>query len=107
MRIAPHPRFRLNGRDVAVDAIAPWEAALGASVVVDTPTGEAKVQVPPGSSTGRRLRLRGQGLPNPRGTPGDLFAEIKVMVPPKLGRRERQLFEELARVSAFDPRRQS
>jgi curved DNA-binding protein len=108
VRIAPHPRFRLRGRDIYVDLpLAPWEAALGASVAVGTPTGEAKVQVPAGSSTGRRLRLRGQGLPNPRGNPGDLFAEVKVMVPSKLSRRERQLFEELARVSDFDPRRRS
>jgi curved DNA-binding protein len=63
------------------------------------------VKVPPGSSTGRRLRLRGEGMPNPRGAPGDLYAEIKVMVPPKPTARERELFEQLAAESTFDPRR--
>ena len=61
--------------------------------------------VPPGSSSGRRLRLRGQGMPDPSGHPGDLFAEIKIMVPPRLSDRERELFSELATSSTFDPRR--
>ncbi len=106
VRIAPHPRYRLQGRDIYVDLpVAPWEAALGATVPVETPGGEGKVRVPPGSSTGRRLRLRGQGLPNPGGRPGDVYAEVKVMVPASLSERERELFEELAKVSTFDPRR--
>ncbi|MGH2477515.1 MAG: DnaJ C-terminal domain-containing protein [Candidatus Limnocylindrales bacterium] len=106
VRIAPHPRYRVEGRDLHVDLpLAPWEAALGTSVVVDTPGGEAKVRVPPGTSSGRRLRLRGRGLPNPRGRAGDLFANVRIVVPPKLTDRERELFEELARTSTFDPRR--
>jgi curved DNA-binding protein len=106
VRIAPHPRYRVEGRDLHVDLpLAPWEAALGTSVVVDTPGGEAKVRVPPGTSSGRRLRLRGRGLPNPRGRAGDLFADVRIVVPPKLTDRERELFEELARTSTFDPRR--
>jgi curved DNA-binding protein len=104
--LAPHPRFRLDGRDITVDLpVTPWEAALGATVPVDTPSGEAKVTVPPGSSSGRRLRLRGKGLPNPKGTPGNLYAEVKIMVPRTPSDRERELFEELARVSDFDPRK--
>jgi curved DNA-binding protein len=106
VRIAPHSRYRVEGRDLHVDLpLAPWEAALGTSVVVDTPGGEAKVRVPPGTSSGRRLRLRGRGLPNPRGSAGDLFADVRIVVPPKLSDRERELFEELARTSTFDPRR--
>ena len=107
VRIAPHPRYRLDGRDLYVNLLlAPWEAALGTSVAVDTPGGEAKVKVPSGTSTGRRLRLRGRGLPNPRGKPGDLFAEAKIMVPARPSRAERRLFEQLAAESNFDPRRQ-
>jgi len=107
VRIAPHPRYRLSGRDLYLDLpLAPWEAALGTTVAVDTPGGEAKVKVPAGTSSGRRLRLRGRGLPNPRGKPGDLFAEAKIMVPPRPSRAERRLFEELAAESDFDPRRQ-
>ena len=70
------------------------------------PDGEAKVTVPAGTSSGRRLRLRGRGLPNPRGKPGDLYAVAKIMVPRRLSRKERRLFEELAAESSFDPRRQ-
>jgi curved DNA-binding protein len=106
VRIAPHPHFRLDGRDVITDLpVSPWEAALGATVAVATPGGEAKVKVPPGSSTGKRLRLRGEGMPNPRGKPGDLYAEIKVAVPSKPTARERELFQQLAAESTFDPRR--
>jgi curved DNA-binding protein len=106
VRIAPHPRYRVEGRDIHVDLpLAPWEAALGASVAIDTPGGEAKVKVPPGTSTGKRLRLRGRGMPNPRGAPGDLFAEVKIMVPRRLTEDERQLFEQLATVSTFNARR--
>lgn len=108
VRIAPHSRYRLDGRDIhIVLPLTPWEAALGASVPVTTPGGEVKVRVPPGTSSGRRLRLRGEGMPNPRGTPGDLYAEARIRVPPKPSRRERELFEELAAVSNFDPRRSS
>lgn len=105
VRIAPHPRYRLEGRTIVVDLpVTPWEAALGATVPITTPGGEAKVRVVAGSSSGRRLRLRGEGMPNPRGKAGDLHAVVKVMVPKSLGRRERELFEELSAVSDFDPR---
>ena len=107
VRLQPHPRFRVEGRDIHVDLpLAPWEAALGATVPVPTAGGEAKVTVPPGSSTGRWLRVRGEGMPNRKGKPGDLIAEVKIMVPPRLTDRERQLFAELAAESKFDPRRE-
>ncbi len=107
VRIAPHPRYRVDGRDLYTELrLAPWEAALGTSVAVDTPGGEVKVKVPAGTSSGRRIRLRGRGLPNPRGKPGDLFAEARIMVPPRLSRAERRLFEQLAAESTFDPRGQ-
>ncbi|MFJ5535464.1 DnaJ C-terminal domain-containing protein [Streptomyces sp. NPDC093261] len=107
VRIQPHPVFRLEGRDVYVQLpVTPWEAALGAMVPVPTPSGAtAKVSVPAGSSSGRRLRLRGEGMPNPRGTNGNLYAEVRIMVPSRLSDQERRLFEELAAVSSFDPRR--
>jgi curved DNA-binding protein len=98
VRITPHPKFRLDGRDIYVDLpVTPWEAALGAQVPVEAPGSEAKVTVPAGSSSGRRLRLRRRGM----------YAEVKIMVPKHLSDRERELFEELARVSDFDPRRRS
>jgi curved DNA-binding protein len=107
VRIRPDARFRVEGRDIFVDLpVTPWEAALGAKVPVEGPGGVAKVTVPPGTSSGRRLRLRKRGLPNPAGTPGDLYAEVRIVVPSALSHREKELFEELARASDFDPRRQ-
>jgi curved DNA-binding protein len=105
VRIAPHPRYRVEGRDLYVDLpLAPWEAALGTSVAVETPSGEMKVKVPSGTSSGKRLRLRHRGLPHPRGNAGHLYAEIRIMVPAKLSDEERRLFQELAATSTFDPR---
>jgi curved DNA-binding protein len=106
VRIRPHGIFRLEGRDIYVELrLAPWEAALGTSVAVRTPDGEAKVTVPAGTSSGKRLRLRGRGMPHPRGKPGDLYAEARIMVPAHLADAERELFEQLAATSNFDPRR--
>jgi curved DNA-binding protein len=107
VRLRPHPLFDVEGRDLYVDlAVTPWEAALGAEVPVSTLEGTARVKVPPGSSSGRRLRLRGQGLPDSAGGPaGDLYAVVEIHVPKRLARRERELFEELASVSKFNPRR--
>jgi curved DNA-binding protein len=108
IRLKPHPRFRVEGGDLYVDLrVSPWEAALGAEVPVPTLNGNARVKVPPGSSSGRRLRLRGQGLPgNAQAPPGDLYAIVTIQVPKRLTRQERRLFEELAEVSKFDPRRE-
>ena len=105
VRIQPDSRYRLKGRDIYLDLpVSPSEAALGAKVTTNAPAGPVTVTVPEGSSSGRRLRLRGQGMPNPRGLPGNLYAEIKIMVPPSLGKEERKLYEKLATVSKFNPR---
>jgi curved DNA-binding protein len=105
VRIAPHPRYRLDGRDLhMLLPLAPWEAALGSSVDIDTPGGPATVHVPAGTSSHRRLRLKGRGLPNKRGKPGDLYAEAQIKVPTSPSVEERELFEQLAKVSTFDPR---
>lgn len=106
IRLRPHPRFRVEGRDLYTDLpVSPWEAALGAEVPVPTLDGTARVKVPEGSSSGRRLRLRGQGLPGPGTAPdGDLYVIITIHVPKRLTKRERELFEELASASKFDPR---
>lgn len=106
VRLRPDPRFHVEGRNLYVPLpVTPWEAALGAEVPVPTLDGSARVRVPPGSSTGRRLRLRGQGLPGQSGSAGDLYAEVAVHVPKKLTKRERELFEQLADTSKFDPRK--
>lgn len=106
VRIAPDPRYRIEGRDIYVELrVAPWEAVLGTTVALDTPGGEAKVRVPSGSSSGRKLRLKGRGMPNQRGPAGDFYAEVRIMVPARPTPDEVRLFEELAAVSNFDPRR--
>lgn len=108
VHIAPHPRFRLDGRDVHTDLrLAPWEAALGTSVSVLGPGGPVTVKVAPGTSTGKRLRIRGRGMPNPKGSPGDLYADVEIDVPRAVSDEERRLFEELAAASDFDPRSSS
>jgi curved DNA-binding protein len=105
VRLRPDPRYRVDGRDITVDLpVTPWEAALGAGVPVDTPGGPVQVQVPPGSSSGRRLRLRGRGMPNPGGPAGHLYAEVRIVVPPHPSEAERQLWQQLAGTSGFDPR---
>ena len=106
IRIAPHPRYRVSGRDLSATLpLSPWDAALGATVRVDTPGGTTTVNVPAGTSSGRRLRLKGHGLPNRRGEPGDFYAEAQIRVPSSLTPEERRLFEELRERSTFEPRR--
>ena len=107
IRIAPHPRYRVSGRDLYGPLpLSPWEAALGGAVPVETPGGSATVNVPAGTSSGRRLRLKGRGLPKRRGEPGDFYAEAQIKVPTSLSAEERRLFEELRERSAFNPRDQ-
>ncbi|MCC7193789.1 MAG: DnaJ domain-containing protein [Phycisphaeraceae bacterium] len=106
VRLAEDPRFRVDGRNLTIPVhVAPWEAALGAKVPVRTLDGELTVTIPPGSQSGQKLRIKGKGLPG-RGSaePGDLFAQVKIVVPKTLTDRERELFEELKKETKFDPR---
>ena len=104
--LKPHPRFRRRGdHDLDVELpITPSQAALGATVTRATPNGGAQVRVPAGSSSGRRLRLRGRGLPKRGGESGDLHAIVKIVVPKELSDRERELYEQLAEGSSLDQR---
>ncbi|HEX6637375.1 MAG TPA: DnaJ C-terminal domain-containing protein [Steroidobacteraceae bacterium] len=99
-----HPLYRPSGHDLYIDLpLAPWEAALGATVEVPTLAGAVNLKVPAGASSGQKLRLGGRGLPVPRGGAGDLYAVLQVVVPPA-DERERKLYEELAKASGFNPR---
>ena len=105
IRFRPDPRFRVDGRDVFVDVpIAPWEAALGAPIVAPTPDGSVQLTVPAGSSAGRKLRLKGKGLP---GEPaGDLYVVLTVSLPPADTPQAKEAFAALARAFPhFDARR--
>ncbi len=78
--LKPHPRFRVDGRDVYVDLpVSPWEAALGATVTALTPDGEVQLTIPAASSQGRKLRLKGKGLPGKEA--GDLYAVLAITLP--------------------------
>ena len=99
----PDPIFRADRHDLYFDlALAPWEAALGAELEVPTLDGKVLLTIPPGTRSGRKLRLRGRGLGNLRGMPGDLYATVHIDIAPTLSDRERVLYEELATLSSFD-----
>jgi curved DNA-binding protein len=105
VELLPHPRYRLEGSDLLTTLpLSPWEAALGGKVTLDTLQGERTVRIPPGSSSGRKIRLRGLGFPGAGEAKGDLYAEIKIVVPDTLTEREKRLFSELAEASPFEAR---
>ncbi|MBA3254889.1 MAG: DnaJ domain-containing protein [Burkholderiaceae bacterium] len=102
----PDPRYRIEGRDVAQTLpVAPWEAALGARIEVPTPSGQVEVNVPAGSNNGRKLRLKGRGIPGD--PPGDLYLELELASPPANDEKARELYRTMAReFSSFNPRQQ-
>ena len=105
LRVARHPRFKVDGTNLITDVpLTPWEAALGGQLEVPTPDGPVKMRVPEGVQSGQKLRISGRGLRKTKDSRGDLFARIKIVVPKKLSERERELFQQLARESEFNPR---
>jgi curved DNA-binding protein len=103
-RLIPHPRYRVAGDDLEVDVpVWPWQAVLGDSVRVDTPDGPVTLKIPPGTQTGRRLRLRGRGLPRGDGSRGDLYAVVRVVVPARPSAAERAAYETLKQASTPVP----
>ena len=100
------PGYRIEGRDVYMDLpVTPWEAALGARISVDTPSGKVELRVPDHSQPGRKLRLKGRGIPGK--PPGDLYAVLKIVIPPIETAKARQLYEEMAREMTYDPRKKA
>ncbi len=103
--VTAHPLFRVDGRDLYVDLpLAPWEAVLGTSVQLPTPSGKVNLKVPAGTKAGQQLRLTGRGLARPDGAAGNLYAIVKIVVPVVLDDAQRALYRQLAEASAFDPR---
>jgi len=97
----PHRWYRVEGADLYLDLpVAPWEAALGASVKVPTPQGTVDLKIPEGSSSGKKMRLKGRGMPSK--VPGDLYVVLQIVLPPA----DRQLYREMQEKLAFNPRKQ-
>ena len=106
VQFRPHARFRQDGRDLLLTLpVAPWEAALGANIPVDLPGGAIHVRIPAGAQTGKQLRVRGKGLPSD--PPGDLYIDIRIVTPPAATPKVRELYEALAKETAFDPRKEA
>lgn len=105
IQVEAHPLFRLEGRDLYLDTpITPSEAVMGVTLHVPTMTGAGRLKVPPGVKPGQKMRLAGKGMPGREGT-GDLYVQLQVVVPPQPSEAERALYEKLAEVSDFDPRK--
>lgn len=100
----PHPFYRAVGRDVLLDLpLAPWEAALGATVKVPTPDSVVEMKIPPGAAAGTKLRLKGRGIP--AATPGDLYVVVQIALPPAADTAAREFYESMAKqFQAFNPR---
>ena len=108
VRMARHPDLRVEGVDLVTDLeVAPWEAVLGGSVPVRTLEGEVVLKIPAGAVGGKKLRLRGQGLPREDGGRGDLYAILQVQVPEEVGAGERKIWEEISRTTRWQPRGRS
>ena len=106
IRLRPHPVFAVRGDDLEIELpITPWEAVLGTKVEVPTIDGKVDLTIPAGAQGGQRLRLRGQGLNKRAGDRGDEYVRLKVATPKEISDEERRLYEELKRVSKFDPRK--
>ncbi|MDV6342247.1 DnaJ C-terminal domain-containing protein [Nitrosomonas sp. Is35] len=99
----PHSRYRIENKDVyATLPVAPWEAMLGATIKIPVPDGQVEVRVPENSQSGRKLRLKGRGIP--AATPGDLYLVLEVVLPPATGEKERTFYQTMAQELAFNPR---
>jgi len=106
IHIAPHPKFRVTGSDIEVDVpVTPWEAALGGDITVPLVDGSARIKIPAGIASGKKIRVKGKGLSKGNGQKGDLYAILQIVVPKELSEKERELFKELAEISRFAPRR--
>ncbi|MDI9244554.1 DnaJ C-terminal domain-containing protein [Marinobacter sp. CHS3-4] len=101
---APHPHFTVEGQDILVTVpVTPWEAALGATITVPTVTSKVSLKVPKGSSGGRKLRLRGKGLPGKH--PGDQIVVLQIVMPDRHSEKAEELYKELAEEEKqFNPR---
>ncbi len=103
IQFKPHPYYHIEGKDVYLDLpLAPWEAALGAKIKAPTPTGPVDLKIPPGSAAGRKLRLKGKGIPGKQ--PGDLYVILQIALPPADTESAKQAYREFEKAVPFNPR---
>ncbi len=103
VELEPHPLYRVEGRDLHMELpITPWEAALGATVKVPTLSGKRDLRIPPGSQSGRQMRLRGKGLGQK--DKGDLYVRLQIVTPKADSEAAKSLYEKMAKELAFNPR---
>jgi curved DNA-binding protein len=99
----PHPLYRVDGKDLSLELpVAPWEAALGASVKTPTPTGVVDLKVPPGSHPGSKLRLKGRGIP--ASPPGDFYVVLQIALPAANDDKAKAAYAAFAAALPFNPR---
>jgi curved DNA-binding protein len=99
----PHPLYRIDGRDLYLDLpVAPWEAALGATVKTPTPTGTVDLKIPPGSHAGTKLRLKGRGIP--ASPPGDFYVIVQIALAPAVDDQAKAAYAAMAAALPFNPR---
>jgi len=99
----PHPLYKIDARDLYLELpVAPWEAALGATVKTPTPTGIVELKIPPGSHAGSKLRLKARGLP--AATPGDLYVVLQIALPAANDEKSKQAYRAMAAALPFNPR---
>jgi curved DNA-binding protein len=99
----PHPLYRVDGRDLTLELpVAPWEAALGATVKTPTPGGVVDLKVPPGSHAGSKLRLKSRGIPAK--PPGDFYVILQIALPPAQDDKAKAAYAAMAAALPFDPR---
>lgn len=104
IRLMPHHMFKVSESDVILDLpLSPWEAALGTTARIPTLDGAVEMKIPPGIGSGKKLRIKGRGL-GAGAKKGDQYVRIMIQVPERLSAEERDLFEQLGKVSAFKPR---
>ena len=104
VKVAPHPSFQRNGKDlIAKVPVTLGEAVLGSKVDVPCPKGTISLKVPAGTSSGKRLRIKGCGVPTKDG-PGDLLAEIQIVLPEEMDEKSIELVKQIDARTTHDPR---
>lgn len=99
----PHKLYKVDGRDVYLELpVAPWEAALGAKLKLPTPAGAVNLNIPEGSQSGRKMRLKGRGIP--ASTPGDMFVTLRIVLPQVKTDADREIYRQMQSKLDFNPR---